>query len=245
MNPDTGQEAAPLSEVQRLTGVFHSPGAVFGDIVRSGKWWIPLLISTVLGVMMVSAVQSRVSVDQMLDRVVANNEQFQQMSADRKEAALSTQRKIIPIAMYGGAVVGSAVYLFVAAGVLLFVFNLLMDGKLKYKNTLNICSYAGLPPGIVMMAAMMLVLYLKPPEEFDIQNALAFNAGAFLTETAAAWQKALLGAIDLFTFWTMFLVAVGFSKAIPKMTAGRAFGAILVPWIPWVLIKTGFTAVFS
>jgi len=245
MNPETGQEVAPLSEAQRLTGVFHSPGAVFGDIVRSGKWWIPLLISTILSVIMITAVQSRVSIDQMLEKTVATNERFQQLSADQKEAALASQRKIVPIAMYGGAVVGSAIYLFIAAGALLMIFNMLMDGKLKYKNSLNICSYAGLPPGIVMMAAMMLVLYLKPPDEFDIQNALAFNAGAFLPETAQAWLRALAGSIDLFTFWTIFLMAIGFSKAISKMTTGRAFGAILIPWILWVLIKTGWAAMFG
>lgn len=245
MNPETGLETPTLSEAQRLTGVFHSPGSVFGDIVKSGNWWIPLLILTVLAVTMISAVQSRVSVDQMLEQAVANNERFQQLSADQKEAALASQRKIVPIAMYGGAVVGNLIYLCIAAGALLFVFNMLMDGKLKYKNSMNICSYSMLPPGVVGVAALLMVLYLKPPDEFDIQTALAFNVGAFLPATAAAWLKALAGSIDLFTFWTIFLMAIGFSKAIPKMTTGKAFGGILVPWILWVLIKTGWAAMFG
>jgi hypothetical protein len=140
---------------------------------------------------------------------------------------------------------GSAVVLFVAAGVLLLIFNMLMDGKLKYRNALNIYSYATLPPGIVGSLVMMLVLYLKAPDEIDIQNPLAFNAGAFLPATSAAWLRSMMGSLDLFTFWTMFLLAIGFSRAIPKMTTGKAFGAILIPWILWVLIKTGWAAMFG
>lgn len=245
MNPESGPESQPVSELQRLTGVFHSPASVFANIVQAGRWWIPLLILTVLAVVMISVVQSRVTVDQMLARALDNNEQFQQLSAEQKEAALSSQRKIIPYAMYGGALFGNVVILLVVAGALLFVFNLLMDGKLKYKNSLNICAYSMLPPGIVGALAMLMVLYLKPPEEFDIQTALAFNAGAFLPNSASAWLKALAGSFDLFTVWNIFLMAIGFSRAIPKMTTGKAFGAILIPWIVWVLLKTGWAAMFG
>ncbi len=245
MNPESGQESQSLSEAQRLTGVFHSPGSVFANIARSGRWWIPLIVTTIIAIALVSAVQSRVSVDQMLARALDNNERFQQLPAEQKEAALSAQRKILPAAMLGGAAVGSAIYLFIAAGALLFVFNLLMDGGLKYKHTLNICSYAMLPPGIVGAAAMFAVLYLKPPDEFDFQTALAFNVGAFLSTAASAWLKSLAGSIDVFTFWTIFLLAIGFSRAIPRMTTGRAFGAILAPWAVYVLLKTGWAAMFG
>jgi hypothetical protein len=245
MNPDTGQEAAPLSELQRLTGVFHSPGAVFGDIAKNGKWIIPLLIMVVISLGVVAAIQSRVSVDQMIAKILESNEQMQQMSAEQRDAVIAQQSKILPIGMYAGALLGSAVMLFIAAGALLFVFNMLMDGKLNYKNALNIYSYATLPPGIVGSLVMMLVLYLKAPDEIDIQNPLAFNAGAFLPVDASAWLRAMMGSLDLFTFWAMFLLAIGFSRAIPKMTTGRAFGAILIPWILWVLVKTGWSAMFG
>ena len=245
MNPEHVENPAPLSEGQRLTGVFHSPGAVFADIARSGRWWIPVLIATCLSIALVAAMQSRVSVDQILAKAIEGNERFQQLSADQKEQALSSQRKIIPIAMFGGAALGNIGILLVMAAALMFVFNLLMDGKLRYKNALNICGYSMFPPGIVGGLVMFLVLYLKPPDEFDIQNALAFNLGAFLPTATSAWIKSLAGSIDLFTFWTIFLLAIGFARAIPKMTTGKAFGAILVPWVFWVLVKSGWAAAFG
>jgi len=245
MNPETGQEAQQLTEVQRLTGVFHSPAAVFADIARHGRWIIPLLIKTVCSLAIVTAIQSRISVADMVTKIIESNERMQQLPAEQRDAVIAQQMKFIPIGMYAGAIFGSAVVLFVAAGVLLLVFNMLMDGKLKYKNVLNIYSYAMLPPGIVSVLVMLMVLYLKPPNEFDIQNPLAFNAGAFLPAAASAWMKALLGSIDLFTLWTMILLAIGFSRSISKMTVGKAFGAIVIPWLVWVLLKTGWAAMFG
>jgi len=29
------------------------------------------------------------------------------------------------------------------------------------------------------------------------------------------------------------------------MTTGKAFGAILIPWLLWVLVKTGWAAMFG
>lgn len=245
MNPETAPESQPVSEVQRLTGVFHSPGAVFGNIAVAGKWIIPLLIIMLCSLGAVAAIQSRISVEDMVAKIMETNERMQQLPAEQRDAVMAQQMKIIPIGLYAGAFIGSAVVLFIAAGVLLLIFNMLMDGKLKYKNALNIYSYAMLPPGIVGTLVMIMVLYLKPPGEFDIQNPLAFNAGAFLPAASAAWMKSLLGSIDLFTFWTIFLLAIGFSRAIPKMTTGKAFGAILVPWFVWVLLKTGWAAMFG
>lgn len=245
MNPESAPESQPVSEVQRLTGVFHSPGSVFANISAAGKWIVPLLIMIVCSVAVVGIIQSKIPVQDMVAKIMETNERMQQLPAEQRDAVMAQQMKIIPIGMYAGALLGSAVILFIAAGVLLLIFNLLMDGKLKYKNALNIYAYAMLPPGIVGTLVMIMVLFLKPPGEFDIQNPVAFNAGAFLPAASAAWMKSLLGSIDLFTFWTIFLLAIGFSKAIPKMTTGKAFGAILIPWFVWVLLKTGWAAMFG
>jgi hypothetical protein len=245
MNPETGSDSQPISEGQRLTGVFHSPGSVFANVSVAGRWFIPLIIIVILSVGMVAVIMSRVSVEQMVTKIMESNERMQQLPAEQRDAVIAQQIKFMPIGIYAGALLGSPVILLIGAGVLLLIFNMLMDGKLKYKNALNIYSYAMLPPGVVGTLVMLLVLFLKPPDEFDLQNPLAFNAGAFLPAASAAWLKALLGSIDLFTFWTVFLLAIGFARAIPKMTTGKAFGAILVPWVVLILLKVGWAAMFG
>ena len=134
MNPNSVQDAPTLSEAQRLAGVFHSPGAVFADIAKSGKWIVPLLIMVFVSLGVVAAIQSRISVDQMVAKIMETNERIQQMPAAQRDAVIAQQTKIIPIGMYAGALLGSAVILFIAAGALLLIFNMLMDGKLKLEH---------------------------------------------------------------------------------------------------------------
>ena len=85
----------------------------------------------------------------------------------------------------------------------------------------------------------MLVMYLKAPEDFNIQNPLAFNAGALVASDSPQWLKGLGGSFDLFSFWIMGLMAIGVGAASRKMTFGKAFATILFPWALYVLMKTG------
>ena len=65
----------------------------------------------------------------------------------------------------------------------------------------------GFLPTLVSSLLALLVMYLKPPEDFNIQNPLAFNAGAFMSNDNPLWLKSLAGSFDLFSFWIMSLMA--------------------------------------
>lgn len=235
----------PLSEAGRLTGVFHAPAETFADVSERGRWWIPALIMMVMGLLFVSLFTQRVGYDRMIQKSFESNTQLQDLPADKKADAVAMQRKIMPYILHVSPVAGTLVMLLVVAGVLLFLMNGLMDAGLKYKNALNISAYAMLPAGIVSGILMCVVMYLKAPDEFDIERPLAFNAGAFLNpDTTSKWLTALASSFDIFTFWTIALMAIGFSAAAGprKLPFSKALTGILVAWGVWVLIKVGFSA---
>ncbi len=60
---------------------------------------------------------------------------------------------------------------------------------------------------------------------------MATNAGAFLSDDAPKWQEALLSSFDLFTIWSMILMAIGYSAINPKkISYGKALGTIVLVW---------------
>lgn len=247
MEPEESTTTPALSEMRRLTGTFFEPGAVFPDIAANGRWWLPWLIIVVLISVFMALVIQRVGVDQIIVKSMESNSRVQEMSADQKEKAMEMQRKIVPIAMRVGPVVASLVMLMVAAGVLLFVFNFMFDGGLKFKQVLNVYAYSGIPPSIVSTAASILVLFLKPPDEYDIQHPLAFNLGAFLPETMPKWLQSLGASLDVFTVWQIALIAVAISAVCGarKMPFGRALMGVLLPWAAYVLAKMSWAAMFG
>ena len=233
-----------LSEAGRLSGVFHAPAETFPDVAERGHWWIPALIMIVMGLIFVSLFVQRVGFDRMIQKTMEASTRMQDMPADQKAAAVAMQRKMMPVFMYAGPPVATLMGIIIVGGVLLFVMNSLMDAGLRYKQSLNISAYAMLPAGLVSSVLTCVVMFIKPPDEFDIEHALAFNAGAFLPEAASKYLVSLASSFDLFTFWTIALMAIGFSVTVGarKLPFSKALIAIVIPWGFWVLIKMGLAA---
>ncbi len=91
----------------------------------------------------------------------------------------------------------------------------------------------------------IIVLFIKNPDDYDLRNPLAFNIGAFLNaDTAPKWLMSLCTSLDVFSFWTMALIAIGLTVAARKLSFGKAFMGVLVPWGIFVLGKTALAALF-
>jgi hypothetical protein len=91
---------------------------------------------------------------------------------------------------------------------------------------------------------VLAVLHLKGDWNVNPQEAVQANLALLLEKSSAAkplW--ALLSSVDLFSLWTIFLLAVGFGVASKKPTASAIWG-VAIPWIVIVLCKVGWAAMF-
>jgi hypothetical protein len=121
----------------------------------------------------------------------------------------------------------------------------MMGAGLRFPQSMAITTYSALP-GLLAIGLAIFVMYLTPPENIDIQNAASFDLGAFVSNDGPKWLKSFLGSFDIFRFWGMALMVVGFRVAAPKkLTVGKAIIGVLAPWAVWVLGKTAFVAAFS
>jgi hypothetical protein len=101
-------------------------------------------------------------------------------------------------------------------------------------------------PNVISGLLGIVVLLVKDPATIDLQNLVASNAGAFLADNSPKWLVALLTPVDLFSFWVMILMAIGYSAAAPKkLSFVKAFSWIFSLWVVYVLVRVGLTAAFS
>jgi len=228
-----------MSEISRLIGVFVSPKEAFADIARRPRWWIPVILVSIASTIFTIAYASRIGFEQMIRQTLQQSSQAQSMTPEQMERAISTGAQIAKIFSYGGALISIGISVFVIAVVLMFLFDTIMGADIGLKRMMGIVGYSFLPTLVSSLLAM-LVMYLKAPEDFNIQNPLAFNAGAFVPTDTPLWLKSLAGSFDLFSFWIMALMAIGAGAASRKMTFGKAFATILFPWALYVLMKTGY-----
>jgi hypothetical protein len=234
-------EPAPMGELARLVNVFVSPGKAFADIARRPTWLVPILLTIIATTALLYLFSERVGFDQLFRQQAAQNPQLQNMDAAQRARAEQIQAVLAKYIAWVSGVTTPILGALVASGILKFLADTVMGAGIGFKKTFAAVSYAWLPM-VLQSLLSILVLYMKPPEEFDLQNPVMVNAALFLSSDAAPWLKSLASSFDLFSFWTMALMAIGLAAGARRLTTGKAFGMILFPWALGVILKVGGAA---
>jgi hypothetical protein len=223
-----------MNELGRLSGVFFEPGKVFKDLAERPRFIAPLLISILVGLALVYSITTHIGWESTVRQTIANNPRAADLPADQREQAIARGAKVLSILGWAGAVVGAPLSALIIAGVLTGLFNGLLGAELKFAQTFAITCYAMLVRA-VLTALMILLLYLKPPEDFNIQVS-PFSLAAYLNrQETPKWLMSLAGSLDLFTIWTIVLLAIGFSVAARKLSFTKSLTAIVIPWLILVI----------
>jgi len=241
----TAEVPERVNSFGRITGALFSPKATFESIARRPSWLLPVLLLCVCAAGVVGLFGYRGGWPSYFEKQMATNSRMQQMPLDQQQRVMQAQLKYGPPVAYVEVVVGPFLLVLIVAAIFLGVFNGICGTKLNFGTSMGIVSHSYVP-GLISALLGILVIALKDPSTIDLQNLVASNTGAFLSSDAPKWQTALLGAFDLFSFWSIILLAIGYSAAAPKkLPFGRALSWILGVWVVYVLVKVGLTAAFS
>jgi hypothetical protein len=247
MTPEASSNnaAPPLGEVGRIADVFIDPKKAFADIAARPGWIVPIVLLIVGYLAFMYCFTTHVGWEHSMRQAMETNSRVQQMDPQQREAALQMQLKFAPIGAYVAGPIVIVVIALIMAGVLLMVCKM-MGASIGFKQMFGISAYAMLP-GLISSLLAIVVIFIKNPEDFNLQNPLAFNLGAFLEPppNSAKALYSLATSIDLFSFWTILLLAVGISVTVKKFPFSKALTAVLVPWVVVVLVKAGWASLFG
>lgn len=243
--PPAQAPEASSNSISRVFGVLFSPKATFESIVKRPTWLLPIILLCVLSVAVVGIFDKRGGWPAYFQHQDEASSRFQQLTQQQQQQTLAAQVKYGPKAVYAEVLIVIPLAIVIVASILLAAFNLLHGTQINFKTAFSIVSYAWVP-GIISGILGVVILLLKDPATVDLQNIVAANASVLIPSDAARWKVMLLSSVDIFTFWEMFLMAVGFGAAAPrKLSTGKAFASIFVIWLIWVAVKVGATAAFS
>jgi hypothetical protein len=242
--PLVTQSAQPpvsqMSEAARLAGVFFSPGKAFADIARRPRWWIPLILISILSTIYLTAFTQRVGWESVIRSGIDNNPFTQNLTPQQREQQIQVAAGLYKYVGYL-SVVGTLFSVFIVAVILMFLFDTMMSAGIGLKRMMAIVAY-GILPLTIQTVLSMVVLFLKDPEEFNLRNPLVFNAGAFMSPDSSAVLRALGSSIDLFSLWILVLLAMGVSAAGRKVSFGKAFTGVFSLWALLVCMKLAAAA---
>jgi Yip1 domain len=235
--------AKGLSEFARLSGILWEPGATFRDIAARPRWWPPLVVVIALSLVFSYTFTQRGGWEHFFRQQMETNSRMQNLPADQREQTMAMQVKVGPYFAYGGAIIGIPCFALIAAGIFLFLFRTLLGAQLSFKQVFAICCYSFIP--LIFSTLMALaVMLLKEPDQFDLQNPILTNIGAFMDSVSTPkWLYTLASSVDAFSLWVMVLMATGLSAAARKISWTTSFMCVLGTWLVYVLLKVGGAAV--
>lgn len=223
----------------RLTNVFVSPGEVF-DEVNAGapsvkNWLAPVLILALAGVVSAFIIFSQPAMIQQIheQQVKVFNQQVKsgKMTQAQADQAMAMAEKFSGPAMLKitgsvGAVVASFAGVFWRALVLWLLGMWILKAKFDYLKALEVAGLATMISVLGTIVTMLLtVIFGKAAapslalliSQFDPKNPVHL----------------LAGAVNLFTFWQLGVMAAGLARLAASSFA-RAFAVLLAYWLVFV-----------
>ena len=240
-------EPAGMGEFSRLTGVFFEPGKTFADIAERPRFWVPLILMIVASLAFTITISQRITWERVVRHQLESR--MATMTDQQREAVSKTmdmQIKAASIFGYVGGVVGVPLYYLIVGCVLLGIVRGIMSAPVSFKQVFAIMCYANLP-GLIFTALAIVVMFLKNPDDFNLQNPLVFNPGAFMDlQSTSKFLHSVASSLDLFTIWTILLLAVGLKAAGGKrLSFAGSLMAVALPWAILVLVRGSLAGLFS
>jgi hypothetical protein len=245
VSPDAPESRAQIGAFGRAFGVLFSPQKTFEDIVRKPSWVVPIVLLTILSIVVGYALAQRVNWRDYISQQMDKRPQTAQLSPDQKERQIDAAVKFTTPFVYAVGVVGPVILALVFALVFWGAYSLMGGISTNFSTAFAITAHA-LMTGLVSSPLLILVLFLKDPSAIDPNNPLASNIAAILPDDSAQWLVALCKSFDVFTFWTLILLAIGFATVNPKKLKGaKPYTIAFTVWAVYVVLRVGWNFVLS
>lgn len=252
---DVPTEPARMNWLSRWFGVLISPGETYADINRKPTIIVPMIILVLLTATATFVFNSKMEpyMPELLPPQIRKNmERFGQTPTEEQIKQQVDQQ--IMISKFTPAIVAvfMPVFYLILAGIFALGM-LLIQAKATFKKILSVIvwTFAGVSTisTIVFIASIMVKDEegLRSMNLQDPTSTIPTNVGVFLGPETSPMVKSLAGSFDIFSFWIIALLAIGFAVIAnsKSIKTSKTATMILVLWGIYVLGKMGIASFFG
>jgi hypothetical protein len=240
-----------LSFINRLTGVYFSPGETFVDVGREAGLLPPLLLLLVLTVGSTAFTINRLPTERLM------TERIDQMVEEGKlspEQAVQQREQMAKFAPYTRIIAP------ITAGLFVLVFPLILAGiarlvtmmmglENRFLSLWSVAVYSILAVSILSIALFTVIVFIKPSEEIDLQNPVGSNLAAILSLIGVTglpkFAVTLLTYADIFYVWKIILLGIGFAAVTPRLKASTSLAICGVFGLLLAVVAAAWGAIFG
>jgi hypothetical protein len=235
----------PLTQTERVIDTFIAPSKTFTDILRSQSWWLPFLLSVIVGYGFLFAVQKQVGWDTVVENAIKQDPKAVERMANQTPAQ-QAQGKQIALAITKGIVYTAPVLglLFAAifALVLWGTINFAFGGTATFPTVFAVWLYGTLPMMLKSILTIITLFAGMDKDSFNINNPVGTNIGFYLPADTPKWLMTLGTSVDVLWIWSLVLVGIGLA-IVGKVKRSSGLVAIFGWWFLLQLVFVGLAAI--
>jgi hypothetical protein len=214
--------------------VLTAPGRGLDLVVARRRSLVAVLVATAASLLFAAVAAPRLDFARAAERKLdlAPAAAQAEMTPFQREEAIEQARKVGTIAVYAGSAFAPALSVLLAAFFVWLGFKV-AGTRPPLKATFAVTAHALLP---VMLAPLLMLpaLVLKAPVDPEALGVLLPSSlAAFLPEQASPVARAAAAAFDLFSFWSLGLLAAGMAR-LSGASLRRAATVVGLLWLAQV-----------
>ncbi len=229
------------SEFGRLPGVLVAPGRTFKAIAERPTWIVALVALVAVSLLATVVITPRLDMEKIVREQIAQS--GRQVSADIVDRQIEFAQKFRWVLAGIGLVAQPVVYLLVA--LVFWVLFRLLGSELDFKRSFSVVVH-GYLPAVVSGLLSLPVILSQPTLDYERVRSGSFlysNPGAFLGPGTSKALMSLLSSLDVFSLWSVVLLAIGY-RVVGRVSRAAAIGGVVALWAVYVLGKVGLSAIF-
>jgi hypothetical protein len=222
--------------LQSLWGVLLAPEKTFRALAARPTW-LPAMLLTVLSAFLLSMI-----LVSRMDLKGAILEAIEKKGLELTASQLDLQVSIATAASKYSPLLIQPIFLLLAAVLFLVVLRLL-GSEIDFRRSLSVTVHGMMPLVLAALLTIPVALSRAQVSMQDVKGSrlLSSNLAVFAPDSVGSVTLALLSSIDVFTIWTVVLLAIGF-RIVARLSAAAAWGTVLTFWLLAVGLKLGMAA---
>ncbi len=239
--PRTESEAPQGSVVQSLWEVLLAPEKTFRALAARPRWLPALLLLVVSALALSVIITPRLDMKQVVREAI--EESGQEVSVAQLERQVEMADKFKWVGTGAQVVLQPAVYLLMA-GLFLVVLRL-VGSEIDFRRSLTVSVHGMMPFVLATLLTLPVVLSRAELSMQEVRSGgfLRSNLAAFAPESTGKAMLSLLSSIDLFSLWSIALLAIGY-RVVGRVSKAAAWGVVVALWALFVAGKTALAAIF-
>jgi hypothetical protein len=227
-----------------LLDVFVAPGDAFRSIAARPRFLAPIALAVGLGLAFTAIWITKVDPVEFMRQSMEESGAMDRIPAEKRAEVLSTQARVFKAMAWIGPLVFAPLMYAALAGLFYVVFRFFYGADVSFRQSIAVVGWTFAAFSLLTTPLVLLVMSLKGEWNIDPQSAIQASVAGLLDKAMTPKPVySVAGSLDLFSFWAMALLSIGYAAAMRTRATAAAWG-IVIPWACWVLGKAALSALF-